>query len=67
VKTIHEEVMACVAHDTDNCSKCERTAKKSRAMLAPQLTLECGCKLPVVADAYRVHNERIFSVKCYHN
>jgi len=26
-------------------------------MLASELTLECGCKLPVVADACQVHNE----------
>jgi len=36
-----------------------RTAKKCHAMLASELTLECGCKLPVVADACQVHNERI--------
>ena len=28
-------------------------------MLASELTLECGCKLPVVADACQVHNERM--------
>jgi len=28
VKTIHEEVMVCVAHDRENCSECMRTAKK---------------------------------------
>ena len=57
VKTIHEEVMVCVAHDRENCSECVRTAKKCHAMLASELTLECGCKLPVVADACQVHNE----------
>ena len=46
VKTIHEEVMVCVAHDRDNCSECVKTAKKCHAMLASELTLECGCKLP---------------------
>jgi len=28
VKTIHEEVMVCVAHYRENCSECVRTAKK---------------------------------------
>jgi len=28
-------------------------------MLASELTLECGCKLPVVADACQVHDERM--------
>jgi len=28
-------------------------------MLASELTLECGCKFPVVADACQVHNERM--------
>jgi len=28
-------------------------------MLASELTLDCGCKLPVVADACQVHNERM--------
>jgi len=59
VKTIHEEVMVCVAHDRENCHECMRTAKKCHAMLASELTLECGCKLPVVADACQVHNERM--------
>jgi len=59
VKTIHEEVMVCVAHDRENCSECVRTAKKCHAVLASELTLECGCKLPVVADACQVHNERM--------
>ena len=27
VKTIHEEVMVCVAHDRQNCHKCNKTAK----------------------------------------
>jgi len=59
VKTIHEEVMVCVAHDRENCFECTKTAKKCHAMLATELTLECGCKLPVVADACQVHNERM--------
>jgi len=59
VKTIHEEVMVCVAHDTENCTECTRTTKKCHAMLASELTLECGCKLPVVADVCQVHNERM--------
>jgi len=25
VKTIHEEVMVCVAHDTENCHECNKT------------------------------------------
>jgi len=41
VKTIHEEVMVCVAHDRENCSECVKTAKKCHAMLASELTLEC--------------------------
>ena len=49
----------CVAHDRENCSECVRTAKKCHAMLASELTLECGRKLPVVADACQVHNERM--------
>jgi len=49
VKTIHEEVMVCIVYDTENCSECMRTAKKCHAMLASELTLECGCTLPVVA------------------
>ena len=49
--------MVCVAHDRENCSECVRTAKKCHAMLASELRLECGCKLPVVADACQVHNE----------
>ena len=56
-KTIHEEVMVCVAHDRQNCNECNKTAKKCHTMLASELTLECGCKLPVVADACQVHNE----------
>ena len=59
MNTIHEEVMVCVAHDRENCHECNRTAKKCHAMLAAELTLECGCKLPVVADASQVHNERM--------
>jgi len=59
VKTIHEEVMMSVVHDTENCQECNRTAKKCHAMLASELTLECGCKLPIVADACQVHNERM--------
>ena len=59
VKTIHEEVIVCVAHDRENCSECVRTVKKCHAMLASELTLECGCKLPVDADACHVHNERM--------
>ena len=51
--------MACVAHDRENCSECVRTVKKCHAMLASELTLECGCKLPVDADACHVHNERM--------
>jgi len=57
VKTIHEEVMVYVADDRENCSECVRTAKKCHAMLTSELTLECGCKLPVVADACQVHND----------
>jgi len=45
--------------DTENCQECNRTAKKCHAMLASELTLECGCKLLVVADACQVHNERM--------
>ena len=51
--------MVYVAHDRENCSECVRTAKKCHAMLASELTLECGCKLPVVADACQVHNRRM--------
>ena len=43
VKTIHEELMVCFAHDRENCTECVRTAKKCHAMLASELTLECGC------------------------
>ena len=39
--------------------ECNRTAKKCHAMLASELTLEYGCKLPVVADGCQVHNERM--------
>jgi len=46
VKTIHEEVKVCVAHDRENCFECVRTPKKCHAMLASELTPECGCKLP---------------------
>ena len=59
VNTIHEEVMVCVAHDTENCSECVRTAKKCHTTLASELTLECECKLLVVADACQVHNKRM--------
>jgi len=59
VKTIHEGVVECIAHDMENCSVCVRTAKKCHVMLASELTLKCGCKLPVVADACQVHNERM--------
>ena len=59
VKTIHEEVVVCNAHNRESCPECERTAKKCHAMLASELTLECGCSLPVVADACLVHNERM--------
>jgi len=59
VKTIHEELMVCVTHDRENCTECVRTAKKCQTMLASELTLECGCKFPVVADACEVHNERM--------
>ena len=59
VKTIHEEVIVCVAHDRENCHECNKTAKKCHAMLASELTLDCGCKLPVLADACQVHNERM--------
>ena len=46
-KTIHEEVIVCVAHDRENCHECNKTAKKCHAMLASELTLECRCKLPL--------------------
>jgi len=59
VKTVHEEMMMCVVHDRENCQERNRTAKKCRAMLASEWTLECECKLPVVADACQVHNERM--------
>jgi len=59
VKTIHEEVMVCIAHNRESCPECVRTAKKCHAMLASELILECGCKLPAVADACQVHNERM--------
>ena len=59
VKTIHEEVMVCIVHNTESCPECVRTAKKCHAILASELTLECGCKLPVVADACQVHNQRM--------
>ena len=59
MKTIHEEVTVCVVHDSEHCSECVRTAKKCHAMLASKLTVECGCKLPVVADVCQVHNERM--------
>jgi len=62
VKTIHEEMMVCIAHDRENFRECMslmRTPKKCHAMLASELTLESGCKLPVVADACHVHNERM--------
>jgi len=59
VKQIREELTVCVVHDRENCSECVRTAKKYHAMLASELTLECECKLPVVADACQVHNERM--------
>jgi len=36
-----------------------RSAKKCRAMLASQLTLKCGCKLPVAADDCQVYNVRM--------
>jgi len=59
VKTVHEEVMVCNAHNRESCPECVRTAKKCHAMLASEWTLECGCKLPVIADACQVHNERM--------
>ena len=59
VKTIHEDVMVCTAHNRESCHECNTTAKKCHAMLASELTLECGCKLPVIADACQVHNERM--------
>jgi len=59
VKTIHEEVMVCTEHNRDSCHECVRTAKKCHGMLASELTLECECKLPVVADACQVLNERM--------
>jgi len=59
VKTIHEEAMLGVAHGRENYTECLRTAKKCHGMLAYESTLECGCKLPVVADACEVHNERM--------
>ena len=40
VKTIHEEVMVCVAHDRESyCHECNKTAKRCHAMLASELTL----------------------------
>jgi len=59
VKTVHEEVMVCIAHDRESCSECVRTAKKCHATVASELTLECGCKLPVVVVACQVHIERM--------
>ena len=50
MKTIHEEVMVCVAHDRENCHECNKTAKNCHAMLTSELTLACGCKSPAVAD-----------------
>jgi len=59
VKTVHEEVMVCNAHNRECCHERNTTAEKCHAMLASELTVECGCKLLVVADAWQVHNERM--------
>jgi len=34
-----------------------RTAKKCHAVLSSELTLECGCKLPVIANSCQSHKE----------
>jgi len=51
MKPVHEEVMVCNAHNRECCHKRSTTVAKCHAMLASELTVECGCKLVVVADA----------------
>ena len=59
VKTIHEDVMICNVHNIESCHECNRSAKKCHAMLNSEVTLECSCKLPVIADACQCHKERM--------
>lgn len=35
----------------EGCTECIMNIHKCNAILAFELTLECGCKLPVIADA----------------
>jgi len=46
----------CKIHGRQQCTECNSTAPPAEkhtcnALLAPEVKLECGCKLPVVADA----------------
>ena len=45
LKTVHENVMQCTAHDREACSECRKSVQKFHAMLNAEVTLECGCKL----------------------
>ena len=56
LKTVHESVMQCTAHDREACGECMKSVQKCHAMLNAEVTLECGCKLPVIADACQSYN-----------
>ena len=40
-------------------SECLKPVQKCHAMLSSELTLECGCMLPVISDACQSHKERM--------
>jgi hypothetical protein len=49
-------IFKCLAHNRDNCKDCATKCLASsehqcNALLSTSVTLDCGCKLPVVADA----------------
>jgi len=49
--------MICNVHKRESCHECMRSAKKSHAMLNCEVTLECGCKLPVIANACQFYKK----------
>ena len=59
LKTVHDSVMQCTAHDREACGECTKSVKKCHAMLNAEVTLECDCKLPVIADACQSYKERM--------
>ena len=55
----HEKVMQCRAHNREECSECMKSVQKCHALFNADVTTECGCKSPVIADACQSYKERM--------